>query len=120
MLHLLQTDCSGIEVMPNATVSATRGEGNYFSLNDAVKNIPSNAAGRYVIYVKAGIYNENVLISRSSVSLIGDGIGRTIIRSSRSRLGTGHTIQDSGAVSKLNQPVYINSPLYMLTSKRSD
>lgn len=91
-------DCSGQQFLPNAIVSKG-GDGNFTTLTDAVKAIPSSAKGRYIIYVKNGVYDENVTISRSKVTLIGDGKGKTIIRSHLNNKGK-ITIQDSGAVSK--------------------
>lgn len=83
---------------PNVIVSK-KGVGNYLSLTEAVRNIPGNVQGRYVIYIKAGIYDENVVISKPNITLVGDGIGMTIIRSNLSN-GGGTSILDSGAVSK--------------------
>ncbi|XP_038979125.1 probable pectinesterase/pectinesterase inhibitor 17 [Phoenix dactylifera] len=65
---------------------------------EAVSSIPDNVQGRHVIYVKAGVYDENVVISKPNITLVGDGIGMTIIRSNLSN-GGGTSIQDSDALS---------------------
>lgn len=48
--------------------------------------------GRYVIYVKAGTYNENVEVGQKvkNVMVVGDGIGKTIVTGSKS-VGGGST-----------------------------
>ncbi|XP_038973328.1 probable pectinesterase/pectinesterase inhibitor 17 [Phoenix dactylifera] len=66
-------NCSGTQVTPNAIVSK-KGDGNYMSLTEAVSSIPDNVQGRHVIYVKAGVYDENVVISKPNITLVGDGI----------------------------------------------
>ncbi|KAL6341933.1 hypothetical protein AAG906_038178 [Vitis piasezkii] len=45
-----------------------------------------SGSGRYVIYVKAGTYSENVQIGRGlkNIMLLGDGIGKTIVTGSKS------------------------------------
>ena len=78
-------------------VVSKQGDGQYTTLADAVKNIPINHHGTYIIYIKAGVYNENVTISNSNVTLLGDGTGKTIFRSSRNSKG-GFGISVSGAV----------------------
>ncbi|GMH26264.1 hypothetical protein Nepgr_028107 [Nepenthes gracilis] len=65
-------------------VVAKDGSGDYKSISDAVKastKLRSGKGGRFVIYVKAGLYNEKVVISRTmkNLMLIGDGIGATIV-----------------------------------------
>jgi len=91
-------DCSGEKFSPNVVVSKG-GDGNFTTLTDAVRAIPSPTKGRYVIYVKRGVYEENVTITRPEITLIGDGKGNTIIRS-RLNMHDGVSIQFSGALSK--------------------
>lgn len=83
-------------------VVAKDGSGNFKTVKEAV-----DAAGkrkgsdRFVIYVKAGIYSENVEIGTKvkNVMLIGDGIGKTIITGSKS-VGGGSTTFKSATVGK--------------------
>ena len=65
-------------------VVAQDGSGNYQTINQAVNAAPQNSK-RYVIYVKAGVYNENVVISKTltNLMLIGDGMDRTVITGSK-------------------------------------
>nr|CAD1826546.1 unnamed protein product [Ananas comosus var. bracteatus] len=68
-------------------VVAKDGSGDYTTISAAVAASAKRRSGtsRYVIYVKAGIYNENVQITGSTknLMLIGDGIGATIVTGSR-------------------------------------
>lgn len=73
---------------------ARDGSGDYKTISDAIKNIPSNYTNRYVIYVKAGIYEEIVLVPTEAhnLTIYGDGMDKTIV--------TGK-VSDRGAVTKL-------------------
>lgn len=66
-------------VKPNVVV-AQDGSGKYRKINDAIANMPVKA-GRYVIYIKAGVYHEYVLVPKHKDNLFiyGDGLERTII-----------------------------------------
>nr|CAD1821834.1 unnamed protein product [Ananas comosus var. bracteatus] len=68
-------------------VVAKEGSGDYTTISAAVAASAKLRSGtsRYVMHVKAGIYNENVQITESTknLMLIGDGIGATIVTSSR-------------------------------------
>lgn len=66
-------------------VVATDGTGNYMMISEAVDMAPNNSLARYVIKIKAGVYNENVVIPRekSNIMLVGDGINMTVITGSR-------------------------------------
>ncbi|KAL6341739.1 hypothetical protein AAG906_037983 [Vitis piasezkii] len=58
-----------------------------------------SGSGRYVIYVKAGTYSENVKIGSGlkNIMLLGDGIGKTIVTGSKS-VGGGSTTFNSATV----------------------
>jgi len=60
---------------------AKDGSGQYKTINDAVKAIPANHPGRYVIYVKAGVYNEIVSVpkGKNNVLMYGDGADKSIV-----------------------------------------
>ena len=89
---LLQTSSS----RPNIVV-AKDGSGKYATVGAAVNAIPKNNKGRYVIHVKAGVYNEQVEIKAKNIMLVGDGIGKTIITGSKS-VGGGTTTFRSATV----------------------
>ncbi|KAF3780449.1 putative pectinesterase/pectinesterase inhibitor 28 [Nymphaea thermarum] len=69
---------------PNVVV-AKDGTGQFKTINDALNAMPKTYVGRYVIYVKAGIYNEQVLMDKSKVNVLmyGDGPRRTIVSGSK-------------------------------------
>ncbi|KAI6686042.1 hypothetical protein NL676_031955 [Syzygium grande] len=64
-------------------VVAKDGSGNYKTISEAVAALSSKRSGssRFVIYVKAGVYSENVVVARSKKNLmiVGDGIDSTIV-----------------------------------------
>ncbi|GMH04133.1 hypothetical protein Nepgr_005972 [Nepenthes gracilis] len=70
---------------PNVVVAAD-GSGNFTKLMDAVAAAPDHSATRFVIYVKKGVYAENVEIKRkkTNIMIYGDGMDTTIITGNRS------------------------------------
>ncbi|KAI9071305.1 hypothetical protein K1719_046734 [Acacia pycnantha] len=72
--------------VPVDVVVAADGTGNYTKVMDAVLAAPDNSMKRYVIYVKRGVYFENVEIKKKkwNLMMIGDGMDATIISGNRS------------------------------------
>uniref|UniRef100_A0A0E0MDC8 pectinesterase n=1 Tax=Oryza punctata TaxID=4537 RepID=A0A0E0MDC8_ORYPU len=68
--------------MKKTVVVAKDRTGNFTTITEALGAAP--ARGRYGIFVKAGVYEETVNISRHNVVLWGEGIGKTVITGSRS------------------------------------
>ncbi|KAH7676581.1 Pectinesterase protein [Dioscorea alata] len=66
-------------------VVAGDGSGRYRTIMAAVNEAPSHSSRRYIIYVKKGIYRENVDLKKkkSNIMLVGDGMGATVITGSR-------------------------------------
>lgn len=69
-------------------VVAKDGSGNYKTINEAVAALArrgQSRSNRVVIYVKSGVYPENVEIRRGmkNVMFVGDGIDKTIVTSNR-------------------------------------
>ncbi|KAI4377024.1 hypothetical protein MLD38_014720 [Melastoma candidum] len=67
-------------------VVAQDGSGNFTKIQDAIAAAPDYRADkRFVIYVKRGIYNENVEIKRKkwNIMMFGDGMGATVISAHR-------------------------------------
>ena len=70
-------------------VVAKDGSGTHRTINRAVAALArtgrTRRGGRIVIYVKAGVYRENVEIGiqLKNVMLVGDGIDKTIVTGSR-------------------------------------
>lgn len=71
-------------VTPNVVV-AIDGTGNFTSIMDAVSSAPDYSTQRYVIYIKKGVYRENVNITKKkwNIMMIGDGIDVTVISGNR-------------------------------------
>ncbi|XP_042505558.1 pectinesterase/pectinesterase inhibitor PPE8B-like [Macadamia integrifolia] len=65
------------------------GTGDYRTIMDAVENAPNNSGHKDIIYVKKGLYLENVQISarKSNLMLLGDGMSNTIISGNSSNDG---------------------------------
>ncbi|XP_054802987.1 pectinesterase 2-like [Prosopis cineraria] len=93
---LLQRSSSSTATKANVVV-AKDGSGKYTTLSAAINAAPKSNSGRYAIYVKAGIYNEQVEIKAKNIMLMGDGIGKTIITGSKS-VGGGTTTFRSATV----------------------
>ncbi|KAI3694299.1 hypothetical protein L1987_77263 [Smallanthus sonchifolius] len=89
-------------------VVAQDGSGDFNTITEAIKALDKRRAGkhRFVIYIKGGIYKENIIIKQSmtNLMLIGDGIDVTIITNNKNiydgistpdtatvRLGSGFT-----------------------------
>ncbi|KAK9231859.1 hypothetical protein WN943_022099 [Citrus x changshan-huyou] len=71
-------------VTPNAVVAAD-GSGNFKTVAAAVAAAPQGGTKRYIIRIKAGVYRENVEVTKKhkNIMFIGDGRTRTIITGSR-------------------------------------
>ncbi|XP_016437583.1 pectinesterase 4-like [Nicotiana tabacum] len=69
---------------PHAIV-AKDGSGKFKTVSDALKAYPQKHQGKYIVYVKAGVYNEQVLVDKKqpNVFIFGDGAGKTIITSDK-------------------------------------
>ncbi|CAD5179760.1 unnamed protein product [Musa acuminata subsp. malaccensis] len=69
---------------PNATVCKT-GSCDYQSVQDAVAAAPDFASDRFVIVVKAGVYEETVRVpfEKTNLVLLGEGMGTTVITGSQ-------------------------------------
>jgi len=75
------------EMTADAIVAAD-GSGNYTTVMDAVSAAPKFSMKRYVIYVKKGVYVENVEIDRKrwNIMMIGEGMDATFISGSRNHV----------------------------------
>lgn len=88
------------EEMGDRIVVAKDGSGAYSTIVEAVaaaKKDKKSGGGRVVIYVKAGVYKENVKIhaAQKNVMLVGDGRGKTVITSDRSAADGWTTFQSA-------------------------
>lgn len=91
-------------------VVAKDGSGNFKTVKEAVEAVPDKSKNRIVIYVKKGIYKENVEVGKNkkNVMLVGDGMDSTIITASLNVVD-GSTTFKSATVGKIN-----NLPLSLL------
>lgn len=72
------------EMLVDAVVAAD-GTGRFRSVGEAVEEAPSHSLRRYVIFVKKGVYKENVELKRkkTNIMLVGEGMGVTVITGNR-------------------------------------
>ncbi|KAI4344704.1 hypothetical protein L6164_011900 [Bauhinia variegata] len=82
---LLQTST---RMQPNAVV-AKDGSGQYDTITAALAAYPKKHTGRYVIYVKAGVYDEYITVTKKQINVFvyGDGPDKTIVTGSKSYTG---------------------------------
>ncbi|KAJ4841452.1 hypothetical protein Tsubulata_845010 [Turnera subulata] len=70
-----------LETIKPDIIVAQDGSGHYKTINDAVRKIPKKGNATFVIYIKEGVYKENVILGRSMthVMMIGDDAEKTRI-----------------------------------------
>ncbi|KAK6117875.1 hypothetical protein DH2020_048375 [Rehmannia glutinosa] len=91
-----------LELATRANVVVSKdGRGHFRSIQAAINYATGRRVGngRVVVYVKRGVYRENILISRTmnKVMLVGDGLRYTVITGSRS-VSSGFTTYSSATV----------------------
>ncbi|WCJ26909.1 Plant invertase/pectin methylesterase inhibitor superfamily [Euphorbia peplus] len=66
-------------------IVALDGSGHYSSITDAINEAPNYSKRRYIIYVKKGLYKENIDMKKkkTNIMLLGDGIGKTVVTGNR-------------------------------------
>ncbi len=93
-------------VSPVNVVVAQDGSGDFTSVQAAVDAAPQTGittAERYVIYIKSGVYDEQVIVPTAATNfmLLGDGAGASVITGNRSvALTPGMTTFMSATLSK--------------------
>ncbi|KAI3443498.1 hypothetical protein Pfo_000163 [Paulownia fortunei] len=65
---------------------AADGTGNFTTISDAINFAPNNSIDRIIIYIREGVYQENVEIPswKPNIVLLGDGSDVTVISGNRS------------------------------------
>lgn len=83
---------------------AADGSGNFTTITDAINFAPNNSDDRVIIYVREGVYKENVDIPRykPNIVLLGDGSDVTVITGNRS-VADGWTTFRSATVGKVQK-----------------
>ncbi|GER45067.1 plant invertase/pectin methylesterase inhibitor [Striga asiatica] len=107
-------------VRPDVTVAAD-GSGDVRTVGEAVERIPKKSKARFVIYVKAGVYVENVVLDKScwNVMIYGDGKNATIISGSKNfvdgtpTFSTATFVPDYGLQFGLNPPIPSPDPKHL-------
>lgn len=66
-------------------IVAADGSGKYRTITEAVNAAPNYSSKRYVIYVKKGVYKENIDMKKkkTNIMFVGDGIGQTVVTGRR-------------------------------------
>ena len=74
---------SSMEAIKPDLVVAKDGSGNYKTISEAIAATKKiiNGKNRFIIYIKGGIYKENIVVTNKmkNLMLIGDGIDVTIV-----------------------------------------
>lgn len=67
------------------TIVSLDGSGHYRSIAQAIYEAPSYSNRRYIIYVKKGVYKENIDMKKkkTKIMIVGDGIGATVVTGNR-------------------------------------
>ncbi|TYH12873.1 hypothetical protein ES288_A06G100500v1 [Gossypium darwinii] len=83
--RILQSSDDEYDPSDVLTVAAD-GTGNFSTINDAINFAPNNSYDRIIIYVREGVYEENVEIPsyKTNIVLLGDGNDVTFITGNRS------------------------------------
>ncbi|OEL22872.1 Pectinesterase 3 [Dichanthelium oligosanthes] len=92
----LQQDQGAPPVAPDLVV-AKDGSGNFTTVGEAVAAAPNNSEVRFVIYIKAGGYFENVEVGADKTNLmfVGDGMWKTVIKASRNVVDNSTTFRSA-------------------------
>lgn len=83
---LASDDIDALKVRANVVV-AMDGSGNFKSISEALRAAPKKSKRRWTIYVKAGVYRENVLVDKetSNILMFGDGQMKTIVTGNKNK-----------------------------------
>ncbi|KAL3642874.1 putative pectinesterase/pectinesterase inhibitor 12 [Castilleja foliolosa] len=89
--RVLQSSRDEYDSSEVVTVSAD-GKGNFTTIGDAINFAPNNSVNRIIIYIREGVYEENVEIPswKPNIVLLGDGRDVTVISGNKS-VGDGWT-----------------------------
>ncbi|MED6191827.1 hypothetical protein PIB30_004488 [Stylosanthes scabra] len=81
---LLGNNKNDLKLKSETIVVAKDGSGKYKRISEALKHVPDKSNKRTVIYVKRGVYYENVRVEKNkwNVMMIGDGMTSTIVSGS--------------------------------------
>ncbi|MCL7049948.1 hypothetical protein MKW94_028511 [Papaver nudicaule] len=82
------------DLKPNVVV-AKDGSGAFKTISEALAAIPAKYTGRYIIYVKEGVYEETVTVDKKmvNVTMYGDGPEKTVVTGSKNFVDGVRTFQ---------------------------
>ncbi|GAB4853698.1 hypothetical protein Ancab_017890 [Ancistrocladus abbreviatus] len=71
---------STADLSPDITV-AKDGSGNFTTINDALKAVPEKRTGRFYIFVKHGVYDEYVTVTKkmANITMYGEGSQKSVV-----------------------------------------
>lgn len=94
----------------NAVVAAD-GSGRYRTITEAIDEAPNYSTRRYIIYVKKGVYRENIDMKRkkTNIMLVGDGIGETVVTANRNFLQGWTTFRTATVGEYIQLPMFFFS-----------
>lgn len=95
-------------IQANAVVAAD-GSATFKTVKAAVDSVPNGNKNRYVIYVKKGVYKENVSLGKkkTNVMIVGDGMDATVITGSLNVVDGSTTFNSSTLGNVFLQHIYI-------------
>ncbi|KAJ8573985.1 hypothetical protein K7X08_010496 [Anisodus acutangulus] len=116
---LLAARSNNAQPPPNAVVTKD-GSGQYNTIAAAVAAYPKNLKGRYIIYVKAGIYDEYITVTKDQVNIFmyGDGPRKTIVtgqKYNRDGVSTYQSASFKTSVGKNLEPTWLSSRYFSLS-----
>nr|XP_011469658.1 PREDICTED: probable pectinesterase 56 [Fragaria vesca subsp. vesca] len=84
----------------NEVVVAQDGLGDFASIMDAVDTLPEDSPDRFIIRIKAGVYDEIVTVGKKKLNVvfIGDGVDSTVVTGNRSNVGGVRTFESATLV----------------------
>lgn len=104
---------AGADIKADVVV-AQDGSGRYRTVKEAVDAAPDGGKSRYVIYVKKGVYKENVEVGKRKreLMIVGDGMDATVITGSRNVVD-GATTFNSATLGDAHTPGHRPVSLYL-------
>ncbi|OVA03697.1 Pectinesterase [Macleaya cordata] len=92
--RILQAGPATPNLKPNVVV-AKDGSGSFKTISEALDAMPAKYNGRYIIYVKEGVYDETVILTKKmvNVTMYGDGPLKTIVTGSKNFVDGVRTFQ---------------------------
>ncbi|XP_062096850.1 probable pectinesterase/pectinesterase inhibitor 51 [Humulus lupulus] len=98
------------KLIADATVCKDGGDGCYKTVQEAVNAAPDNGVKRFVIHIKAGVYEETVRVplEKKNVVFLGDGMGKTVITGSLNAAQPGISTYNTATVGVLGDGFMAN------------